>query len=73
MSYQIVAVSNEKGAPEQAYNKLEKATATPSIAGKICFFVSLLVGEMGISCVIFNCSDESLRVAFFNLRSSYST
>ncbi len=28
MSYQIVAISNEKGAPEQAYNKLEKAAAS---------------------------------------------
>lgn len=27
MSYQIVAISNERGAPEQAYNKLEKAAA----------------------------------------------
>ena len=29
MSYQIVAISNEKGAPEQAYNKLERAGACP--------------------------------------------
>lgn len=29
MSYQIVAISNEKRAPEQAYNKLERAAACP--------------------------------------------
>ena len=27
MSYQIVAISNERGPPEQAYNKLERAAA----------------------------------------------
>jgi hypothetical protein len=37
MSYQIVAISNEKQAPENAYNKLESAAACPSAnyAGKI--------------------------------------
>jgi hypothetical protein len=29
MSYQIVAISNEKGTPEQAYSKLEMAAACP--------------------------------------------
>ena len=47
MSYQIVAISNEKRAPEQAYNKLERAAACPdaNYAGKILLsaFSSVLV------------------------------
>jgi hypothetical protein len=37
MSYQIVSISNEKGAPDQAYNKLEKAAASSgaNFAGKL--------------------------------------
>lgn len=36
MSYQIVAISNEKGTPDQAYSKLEMAAASPraNFAGK---------------------------------------
>lgn len=49
MSYQIVAISNEKGAPEQAYNKLERAGACPdaNYAEMFRFEVpSLMVGTL---------------------------
>lgn len=49
MSYQIVAISNEKGTPEQAYKKLEMAAACPraNFAEMFKFEVpSLMVGTL---------------------------